>query len=97
MDGHHFRRVDKFNGQSWEEFAFQFRTAVGSASSKIREVLDDIVKNGKDPQWDDILLDWHDDEMNKSGAELYAVLSSFAAGEAMTVVRGVPIWNGWEA
>ena len=98
LDERHFRRVDKYGGGSgWKEFSFQFRTAVGAASSKVREVLDEILKAGKDPVWDGIFTEWADEEINKAGSELFAVLSSLVTSEAMTVVRGVPNGNGWEA
>ena len=98
LDERHFRRVDKYGGgPGWKDFAFQFRTAVGAASSKIRAILDDIIKSGKDPDWDAIFVEWKTEEMDTAGQELYAVLSSVVTGEAMMVVRGVPSGNGWEA
>ena len=98
LDERHFRRVDKYGGgPGWKDFAFQFRTAVGAASSKIRAILDDIIKSGKDPGWDAIFVEWTAGEMDTAGQELYAVLSSVVTGEAVMELRGVPSGNGWEA
>ncbi len=101
LDERHFRRVEKLTGPNWKEFAFQFKTAVGAASGKVREALDDIVMAGKDPNinqiFSDSLEDWQGEEITKYGAELYAVLSSIVSGDAMTVVRGVASGSGWEA
>ena len=45
LDERHFRRVDKYcGGPGWKEFAFQLRTSAGAASSRVREVMDEIVK-----------------------------------------------------
>ena len=52
---------------------------------------------GKDPNLDIILSDWSNDNVLKVGSELYAALSSLTTGEAMTVVRGAPSGNGWDA
>ena len=97
LDERHFRRMDKFSGTNWKEFSFQFRTAAGSANGKAREALDDILKHGKSVDWEGIFVEWKRDEVEKAGAEIYAALSSLTVGEAMTVVRGVPSGNGWEA
>ena len=101
LDERHFRRVEKLTGPNWKEFSFQFKTAVGAASGKVREALDDIVMAGKDPNinqiFSDSLEDWQGEEITKYGAELYAVLSSIVSGDAMTVVRGVASGSGWEA
>ena len=52
LDEKHFRRVHKFSGGTgWKEFAFQFRTAMGTADEVVREILDEIIKAGKDPDW----------------------------------------------
>ena len=98
LDERHFRRVDKYSGGAgWKEFAFQIRTSAGAANSKVREAMDDIVKAGKEPDYDIVLGDWDDDAADTAGSELYAVLSSLVTGEAMMVVRSVPDGNGWEA
>ena len=101
LDERHFRRVEKLTGPNWKEFAFQFKTAVGAANGKVREILDDIVLAGKDPDmnkvFSDALEDWQGEEISTYGAELYAVLSSIVSGDAMAVVRGVANGSGWEA
>ena len=98
LDERYFRRTDKYNGGTgWKEFSFQFRTAAGAASDQIRMVLDEIIKGGKDPDWDMIFASWSDAEMKKASAELYAMLSSLLTGEAMTVMRGIPNGDGFLA
>jgi hypothetical protein len=101
LDERHFRRVEKLTGPNWKEFAFQFKTAAGAANGKVRDVLDDIAKAGKDPDFDLIFNDsldtWVGDDVKKLGAELYAVLSSMVSGDAMAVVRGVASGDGWDA
>ena len=98
LDEKHFRRVDKFSGGTGcKEFAFQFRTAMGTADEVVREILDEIIKAGKDPDWLHLLASLADAEEKKLGADLYAILTSVVSGEAMSVVRGVQHGNGWEA
>ena len=79
LDERHYRRVEKLAGPNWKEFAFQFKTATGAANGRVREVLDEIVKAGKEPDYDLIfggLQSWEDADTVKYGAELYAALSS---------------------
>ena len=100
LDERYFRRVDKFNGQNWKEFSFQFRTAVGSAAGKVRTALDEILKAGKDPDVTLLFVDvagWQEGDTEKYGAQLYSVLTSLVTGDAMTIVRGVVNGDGWEA
>ena len=100
LDERYFRRVDKFNGQNWKEFSFQFRTAVGSAVGKVRSALDEILKAGKDPDVTLLFVDiagWQEGDTEKYGAQLYSVLTSLVTGDAMTIVRGVVNGDGWDA
>ena len=100
LDERHFRRCDKLSGTNWKEFSFQFKTAVGSASPKIRDVLEQVARSGKDNDWDlffDLLPEWTDEEARKCGQEVYAALAALVTGDAMTVVRSVTNGNGWEA
>ncbi len=55
------------------------------------------MKAGKEPNLDELFTDWSNLDYVKTGSELFAVLTSLTAGEAMTVVRGVSNGNGWEA
>ena len=88
LDEKHFRRVDKFSsGTGWKELAFQFRTAMGTADEVVREILDEITKAGKDPDWLQLLASLADAEEKNLGADLYAILTSVVSGEAMSVVR----------
>ncbi len=100
LDERHFRRCDKFERHKLDGVLFQFRTAVGSANPKIRKIMEEIAKVGKDNDWDLFFhdkQDWTDDEAPKSGHEVYAALSALVTGDAMTVVRSVTNGNGWEA
>jgi hypothetical protein len=101
LDERHFRRVDKFDGSTkanWKEFSFQFKVAVGMASPKARAYLEDIQKAGKSMDFAEVFENGAGDEqVEKMGTELYAMLSSLVAGEAMTVVRGVLSGDGWLA
>jgi hypothetical protein len=97
LDERHFRRVDKLDGRNWKEFAFQYKTAVGSANPKIRNFLEEIQKGGKDPGMDDILLNETLEETARMGAEVFSTLSLLATGEALVVLRGVPSGDGFEA
>ena len=79
LDERHFRRCDKLSGTNWKEFSFQFKTAVGSASPKIRDVLEQVAKSGKDNDWDlffDLLPEWTDEEARKGGQEVCAALAA---------------------
>ena len=98
LDERHFRRIDKFVGDptKWREWAFQFKTAVGALSPKARELLEEIQKFPKDPDWVEIFADVEDDDRIKMSAELYSLIVTLVSGEALTVVRGVA-GNGWEA
>ncbi len=93
LDERHFRRVDKLDGRNWKEFAFQYKTAVGSANPKIRNFLEEIQKGGKDPGIDDILLNETLEETARMGAEVYSTLSLLATGEALVVLRGGAQWR----
>ena len=100
LDERYFRRCDKLTGANWKEFSFQFKTAVGAASPKMRLILEEVAGAGKDNDWDLFFHtknDWTDEEATKGGQEIYAVLSSLVSGDAMTVVRGITNGNGWEA
>ena len=77
----HFRRVDKFSsGTGWKEFAFQFRTAMETADEVVREILDEIIKAGKDSDWLHLLASLPDAEEKNLGADLQAILTSVVTG-----------------
>ena len=99
LDERHFRRMEKFEGAEgkWKEWSFQLKTQVGSVNLKTRELLDEIQRHPKDPDWDAIFVDVSDDHVSKMGAEVYGLLVSLVSGEALMVVRGVAGGNGWEA
>ena len=77
--------------------AFQFKTQVGSVNPGTRELLEEIQKHPKDPDWDDIFSTISEEEVKKMGAELYGLIVSLVTGEVLTVVRGVAGGNVWEA
>ena len=56
LDERYFRRIDKLDGQNWKEFAFQFKTAVGSVNRWARDQLEGIHKAGKDVDLDDFFM-----------------------------------------
>ena len=89
LDEKDFCRVDKFSsGTGWKEFAFQFRTAMGTADEVVREILNEIIKAGKDPDWLHLMASLADAEEKKPRADLYAIFTSVMTREAMSVVRG---------
>ena len=84
LDEKHFRRVDKFSrGTGWKAFAFQFRTAMGTADEVVHEILDEIIKSGKDPDWLHLLASLADAGEKKLGADIYAILTSVVTAETM--------------
>jgi hypothetical protein len=104
LDEKYFRRVDKYDGQgksSWREFSFQFKTAVGMGNPKARSFLEEIQKAGKDISFNMIFEDVVEPEdraqVERLGAEIYAMLSSLLTGDALTVVRGILTGDGWLA
>ena len=98
LDERHFRRMDKFSGDpiKWREWAFQFKTSVGAVNNKTRDLLEEIQKSTKDPDWEEIFEETTEDDKKKMSAELYNLIVTLVAGEALTVVRGVA-GDGWEA
>jgi hypothetical protein len=104
LDEKYFRRVDKYDGQgksSWREFAFQFKTAVGMGNPRARSFLEEIEKAGKDVNFAVIFEDIEEPgdraQVDRLGAEVFAMLSSLVTGEALTVVRGIFTGDGWLA
>jgi hypothetical protein len=101
LDERYFRRVEKFDGTSktnWKEFSFQFKVAVGMVNPKARMLLEEIQKAGKNVDFQHIFMgEASEEQVEKMGSELYAMLSTLVVGEAMTVVRGVVSGDGWLA
>ncbi len=104
LDEKYFRRVDKYDGQgksNWREFSFQFKTAVGMGNPKARSFLEEIQKAGKEVNFSEIFEEVVEPEdraqVDRLGAEIYAMLSSLVSGEALTVVRGILTGDGWLA
>ena len=95
LDERYFRRVDKLGVGNWKEFHFQFMTAVGAANDKIRGILDDIARAGKEPDWTEIFDGFDQEDITKYSGEVYAALSGLVTGEAMTIVKGVTTGDGF--
>ena len=95
LDERYFRRVDKLAAGNWKEFHFQFMTAVGAANDKIRGILDDIARAGKEPDWTEIFDGFDQEDITKYSGEVYAALSGLVTGEAMTIVKGVTTGDGF--
>ena len=91
--------MEKFDGKegTWKEWSFQFKTQVGAASRYTRNKLDEIQKEGTDPDFGGIFVDDDVNIVDKLGAELYSTLTSLVSGEALMMVRGVPHGDGWKA
>ena len=97
LDERHFRRMTLFKGEGWREWAFHLRTQLGAVSKSTQVLLDAIQAAGRNPDWDELFLEYVDGEVDRMGAELYNLLVSLTSGEALLIVRGVGGNNGWEA
>ena len=97
LDERHFRRMTLFKGDGWREWAFHLRTQLGAVSKSTQVLLDAIQAAGRNPDWDQLFLEYVDGEVDRMGAELYNLLVSLTSGEALLIVRGVGGNNGWEA
>ena len=92
LEEKHFRRIEKFSGDSskWQEWLFAVCVAVGSVSAEcvfemekvIKEAgaVRDVVKIG------DVI---NTDVKDKFASELFSVFCSLTCGEANVVVRGI--------
>ena len=82
LDERHFRRMDKFEGveSTWKEWAFQLKTQVGAVNRPTRELLENIQKQGKDPDWDQLFFEQAGAQVQKMGAELYSLMVSLLGG-----------------
>ena len=98
LDERYFRRVEKLESHNnWTDFSFQFATAVGAADPQVKKMLDLVTRAGRNPNWDDIFELYSDEEILTASNQIYAALSLLVGGEAMTIVRGVPVGEGWLA
>ena len=99
LDERFFRRVDKFDCKdgTWKEWSSQFKTQVGVASKFTRDKLDVIQKASVNPYFDSLFVEDEEEIVDKFGAELYSVLTSLMAREALMIARGVPHGDGWKA
>jgi hypothetical protein len=73
LDERYFRRVEKYDGVkgNWKEFAFQFKVAVGMVHPKTREFLEEIQKEGKAADLENIFVgEVGTEQVEKMGAEL---------------------------
>ena len=98
LDERYFRRVEKHESHNnWKDFSFQFATAVGAADSQVKKMLDLVTRAGRNPNWDDIFELYSDEEILTASNQICAALSLLVGGETMTMVRGVPVGEGWLA
>ena len=81
-----FRRVEKFDGKegTWKKWRFQFKTQVLAASRYTRNKLDEIQKEGTDPDWDMVFAEDNEDMVDKMGAELYSTLTALVSSDAQS-------------
>ena len=88
--GVHFREFDG-SVSNWEQWAHPFRCAVRTASPKALEFMEEaerVPAEATDGQMSDDSIE-DDGEVEKMLGELYAVLSQYCTGEALTIVRSV--------
>ena len=80
LDERYFRRVEKLESHNnWEDFSFQFATAVGAADPQVKKMLDLVTRAGRDPNWDDIFELYSDEEILTASNQIYAALSLLVA------------------
>ena len=98
----HYSRAEKLGGaEEWREWHYQFVVATKARSSETGALLDTV--EGKDlDEADSVnligeLLQSETDHMQRTGGELYSVLSLLTKGEANQVVHGVDDMNGYVA
>ena len=87
-----FRRQEVYAGVvgTWQEWSFNFLTAVEGINGKVGEVLTDIAKKSATSLTTEALLPLVPYDLRvKHGAELFGVLCQLTTGEANAVVRGV--------
>ena len=98
LDERYFRRVEKLESHNnWKDSSFQFATAVGAADPQLKKMMDLVTRAGRNPNWDDIFEDNSDEEILTASNQIYSALCLLVGGEAMTIVRGVPVGEGWLA
>ena len=88
----HFRRNEVYAGVmgTWQEWSFNFLTAVSGVNLKVGEALAEIGKASTVPLTEESLqLLVHTDLRDKHGAELFGVLCQLTTGDANAVVRGI--------
>ena len=98
LDERYFRRVEKLEShKNWKDFSFQFATAVGAADPQVKKMLGFVARAGRNPNWDDIFVLYTDEEILTASNQIYAAPSLLVGGKAMTIVRRVPVGEGWLA
>ena len=97
-DERYFRRVEELESHNnWKDFGFQFATAAGAADPQVKKMLDLVTRAGRNSNWDDIFELYSDGETLTASNQICAALSLLVGSGAMTIVRGVPVGEGWLA
>ena len=80
-------RVEKLESHNnWKDFSFQFATDVGA-----KKMVDLVIRAGRNP-----IFELYSDEEILTASN-HAALFLLVGGEAMAIVRGVPVGEGWLA
>ena len=58
----------------------QHKTQVGAVNRPTRELLENIQKQGKDPDWDNLFFEHNGEEVKKMGADIYNLMVSLMGG-----------------
>jgi hypothetical protein len=102
LDERNFRRIDKYDGneKGWKDWCFQFKAAMRATDKFAVNVMEYVEKEKEDMTAEELDVHFTGDdnpEMDRLGSELYDLLCSLVTGEAMTIVRGEIIMNGFLA
>ena len=98
----HYSRVEKLGGaDDWREWHYQFTVATKARSLETGVLLETVASKDLDEADSENLIDEllpkETDHMQRTGGELYSVLSLLTKGEANQVVRAVEDMNGYVA
>ena len=98
----HYSRVEKLGGaDEWREWHYQFVVATKARVLKTGALLEIVENQDLDEVDSDnligVLAQDDTDHMQRTGGEIYSVLSLLTKGEANQVVRGVDDMNGYVA
>ena len=97
----YYTRLEKFEGEGWKEWYYQFGVATSTYSdknAKLMEIvealeLDEVTTEDLELQLSEQCTDW----MRRTQSELFGVLMLLTTGEANMIVRGCTDKNGYVA